>query len=69
MHYGAENEGEPKVAVVSSYADEEWYKTLTRRPTLIIQLEQKALVAAGMSLLLVPREPRAFPVYAYEDVA
>ncbi|MFS7998325.1 hypothetical protein Hanom_Chr12g01152411 [Helianthus anomalus] len=66
MHYRAESEGVPKVAVSVSFADQEWYKTLTRRPTLIIQLEEKALVAAGMSLLWVPREPRAFLVYAYK---
>ncbi|MFS7921317.1 hypothetical protein Hanom_Chr03g00235381 [Helianthus anomalus] len=60
------NEGVPKVAVVASYVDEEWYKTLTRRPTPIIQLEEKALVVAGMSLMWVPREPRAYPVYAYK---
>ncbi|MFS7998323.1 hypothetical protein Hanom_Chr12g01152381 [Helianthus anomalus] len=66
MHYRVESEGVPKVTVSVSFADQEWYKTLTRRPTLIIQLEEKALVAAGMSLLWVPREPRAFPVYAYK---
>ncbi|MFS7921329.1 hypothetical protein Hanom_Chr03g00235521 [Helianthus anomalus] len=60
------NEGVPKVAVVGSYANEEWYKTLTRRPTPIIQLEEKDLVVAGMSLMWVPREPRAYPVYAYK---
>ncbi|KAJ0640243.1 hypothetical protein HanLR1_Chr16g0613151 [Helianthus annuus] len=66
MHYRAKSEGVPKVAVSVSFADQEWYKTQTRRPTLIIQLEEKALVAAGMSLPWVPREPRAFPVYAYK---
>ncbi|KAM0067609.1 hypothetical protein Hdeb2414_s0002g00063371 [Helianthus debilis subsp. tardiflorus] len=35
-------------------------------PTLIIQLEEKALVVAGMSLMWVPREPRVAPVYAYK---
>ncbi|KAJ0743163.1 hypothetical protein HanPI659440_Chr10g0372671 [Helianthus annuus] len=64
MHYRTESEGVPKVVVAASYADKEWYKTVTRRPTPIIQLEEKALVAAGMSLMWVPREPTAFPVYA-----
>ncbi|KAJ0681000.1 hypothetical protein HanPI659440_Chr16g0630821 [Helianthus annuus] len=66
MHYRAKSEGVPKVAVSVSFADQEWYKAQTRRPTLIIQLEEKALVAAGMSLPWVPREPRAFSVYAYK---
>ncbi|KAF5773757.1 hypothetical protein HanRHA438_Chr13g0602941 [Helianthus annuus] len=66
MHYQSESEGVPKVAVSISFPDEEWYKTLTRRPTPIIQLEEKALVAADMSLLWVPRDPRAYPVYAYK---
>ncbi|KAM0049665.1 hypothetical protein Hdeb2414_s0008g00288551 [Helianthus debilis subsp. tardiflorus] len=39
---------------------------ITGRPTPIIQLGEKALVAAGMSLLWVPRDPRAYPVYAHK---
>ncbi|KAJ0699624.1 hypothetical protein HanOQP8_Chr10g0358001 [Helianthus annuus] len=66
MHYRTESEGVPKVVVAGSYAYKEWYKTVTRRPTPIIQLEEKALVSAGMSLMWVPREPTAFPVYAYK---
>ncbi|KAF5766060.1 hypothetical protein HanRHA438_Chr15g0723131 [Helianthus annuus] len=31
--------------------------------------KEKALVAAGMSLLWVPRDPRAYPVYAYKGKA
>ncbi|MFS7954544.1 hypothetical protein Hanom_Chr07g00631751 [Helianthus anomalus] len=61
--------GVPKVVLAGSYADREWYKTLTKMPTPIIQLEEKALVAAGMSLMWVPREPRAAPVYAYKGKA
>ncbi|KAJ0441887.1 hypothetical protein HanRHA438_Chr16g0750791 [Helianthus annuus] len=66
MHYQSDSEGVPKVVVSVSFADQEWYKTLTRRPTPIIQLEKKALVAASMSLLWVHREPSAFPIYAYK---
>ncbi|KAJ0666683.1 hypothetical protein HanPI659440_Chr17g0669501 [Helianthus annuus] len=58
MHYRAESEGVPKVVLVGSYIDREWHKTLTKMPTPIIQLEEKALVAAGMSLMWVPRDPR-----------
>ncbi|MFS7948126.1 hypothetical protein Hanom_Chr06g00556301 [Helianthus anomalus] len=54
MHYRSESEGVPKVAVSVSFTDQEWYKTLTWRPTPIIQLEEKALIAAeGYSLMNV----------------
>ncbi|MFS7948127.1 hypothetical protein Hanom_Chr06g00556311 [Helianthus anomalus] len=53
IHYRSESEGVPKVAVSVSFTDQEWYKTLTWRPTPIIQLEEKAHIAAGMSLLLM----------------
>ncbi|MFS7962835.1 hypothetical protein Hanom_Chr08g00731201 [Helianthus anomalus] len=69
MHYRAESKGVPKVVVVGLYADREWNKTLTKMPTPIIQLEGKVLVAAGMSLMWVPREPRATPLYAYKGKA
>ncbi|KAL9993301.1 hypothetical protein Hdeb2414_s1047g00976391 [Helianthus debilis subsp. tardiflorus] len=61
MHYPSESEGVPRVI---AFTDEDWYKTLSRRTTPMIQLEEKALVAAGMSMLWVPRDPRAYPVYA-----
>ncbi|MFS7972982.1 hypothetical protein Hanom_Chr09g00851221 [Helianthus anomalus] len=48
-----------------SYADQDWYKTLTRVPTAIVQLEEKDLFAAGMSTVWVPKDPRAAPVYAF----
>ncbi|KAJ0752165.1 hypothetical protein HanPI659440_Chr09g0321221 [Helianthus annuus] len=51
MHYRAESEWVPKVVVAGLYANREWYKTLTNMATLIIQLEEKALVATGMSLI------------------
>ncbi|MFS7999141.1 hypothetical protein Hanom_Chr12g01162511 [Helianthus anomalus] len=37
MHYLTESEGVPRVAVSIAFADVEWYKILTRRPTPIIQ--------------------------------
>ncbi|KAF5773841.1 hypothetical protein HanRHA438_Chr13g0603861 [Helianthus annuus] len=55
MHYRTEREGVPKVVLVGFSTDREWYNTLTKLPTLIIQLEEKALVAAGMSLLGCPK--------------
>ncbi|MFS8018565.1 hypothetical protein Hanom_Chr15g01393501 [Helianthus anomalus] len=69
MHHRSESEGVPRVAVSIAFGDEEWYKTLVRRPTPIIQLDEKALVAAGMSLLWVPRDPKAYPVYAHKGKA
>ncbi|KAJ0946754.1 hypothetical protein HanRHA438_Chr01g0007431 [Helianthus annuus] len=66
MHYRSENEGVPRVNVSISYADQDWYTTLTRKVTPIIQLEERALVAAGMSMLWVPQNPRAYPVYGYK---
>ncbi|KAJ0851875.1 hypothetical protein HanRHA438_Chr14g0631841 [Helianthus annuus] len=66
MHYRSESEGVLRVAVSIAFADEDWYKTLSQRATPMIQLEEKALVAAGMSMLWVPRDPRAYPVYAHK---
>ncbi|MFS8017429.1 hypothetical protein Hanom_Chr15g01380281 [Helianthus anomalus] len=66
MHYRSESEGVPRVAVSIAFVDEDWYKTLSRRTTLMIQLEERALVAASMSLLWVPHDPRAYPVYTHK---
>ncbi|KAJ0630733.1 hypothetical protein HanOQP8_Chr17g0641741 [Helianthus annuus] len=52
--------------VGGTYADRDWYKALTRVPTAIIQLEENALVGAGMSLMWVPRDPRVAPICAYK---
>ncbi|MFS7967954.1 hypothetical protein Hanom_Chr09g00791891 [Helianthus anomalus] len=64
MHYCVDSEGVPKLPV-GSYADQQWYKTLTRNPTTMLQLDEKALVAVGTSLLWLPKNPRAAPIYAY----
>ncbi|MFS7991978.1 hypothetical protein Hanom_Chr12g01076951 [Helianthus anomalus] len=66
MHYRAESEGVPRVNVSIDFADQEWYKVLTRKVTPIVQLEEKALVAAGMSMLWAPRDPRGFSIYGYQ---
>ncbi|MFS7937897.1 hypothetical protein Hanom_Chr05g00433141 [Helianthus anomalus] len=66
MHYHAEREGVPKFVLVGAYHDREWYKTLTHVPTPIIQLEEKAPVAAWISIMWVPKDPRAAPVYAFK---
>ncbi|MFS7922017.1 hypothetical protein Hanom_Chr03g00243681 [Helianthus anomalus] len=69
IHYRSESEGVPRVAVSISFASEEWYKTLTRKATPMIQLDENALFAAGMSLLWMPRDPRVYPVYAHKRKA
>ncbi|KAF5802640.1 hypothetical protein HanRHA438_Chr06g0271001 [Helianthus annuus] len=69
MHYRAESEGVPRVNVSISFADQDWYTTLTRKATPMIQLEERALVAAGMSMLWVPQNRRAYPVYGHKGKA
>ncbi|MFS7937868.1 hypothetical protein Hanom_Chr05g00432821 [Helianthus anomalus] len=66
MHYCAERERVLKLVLVGAYQDREWYKTLTKVPTPFIQLAEKAYVAAGMSMMWVPKDPRAGPVYAFK---
>ncbi|MFS7962939.1 hypothetical protein Hanom_Chr08g00732351 [Helianthus anomalus] len=66
MHYRAESEGVPKINVSIAFAEQEWYKALTRKATPITQLEERALVGAGMSMLWVPKNPRGVPVYGYQ---
>ncbi|MFS7947847.1 hypothetical protein Hanom_Chr06g00552991 [Helianthus anomalus] len=66
MHYRTKSAGVPRVNVSIAFADEEWYKTLTWKATPMIQLEERALVAAGKSMLWVPQNPRAYPMYAHK---
>ncbi|KAJ0800043.1 hypothetical protein HanPI659440_Chr03g0098411 [Helianthus annuus] len=67
MYYRVEHKGVPKVVLVDSCDDcagsgiKPSQRFLPR-----FQLGEKALVAAGMSLLWVPRDPRAALVYAYK---
>ncbi|MFS8006312.1 hypothetical protein Hanom_Chr14g01247751 [Helianthus anomalus] len=51
------------VDVVVNFAQQEWYKKLTHKATSISQLEERALVGAGMSMLWVPKNPLGVPVY------
>ncbi|KAM0039630.1 hypothetical protein Hdeb2414_s0012g00384241 [Helianthus debilis subsp. tardiflorus] len=64
MHYQAESEGVPRVNVSVDFTEQEWYKVLTRKVTPIIQLEERALVASGMSMLWAHQNPRGFPIHA-----
>ncbi|KAJ0804961.1 hypothetical protein HanPI659440_Chr02g0044091 [Helianthus annuus] len=66
IHYRNESEGVPKIMIGGSYADRDWYKTLTKTPTAMLQLEEKDLVATGMSLMWVPKDLRAAPINAHK---
>ncbi|MFS7917853.1 hypothetical protein Hanom_Chr03g00194041 [Helianthus anomalus] len=66
MHYRAGSEGIPKVSVVADFAQQAWYKKVTGKATSISQLDEMALVGAGMSLLWVLRNPLGVPVCGYQ---
>ncbi|KAF5758972.1 hypothetical protein HanXRQr2_Chr16g0735591 [Helianthus annuus] len=58
MHYREESEGVPRMNVSLDFVEQEWYKVLTRKVTSIAQLDEWALVAAGISMLWAPQNPR-----------
>ncbi|MFS7987463.1 hypothetical protein Hanom_Chr11g01022981 [Helianthus anomalus] len=66
MHYRAEGEGIPRIDVTVDFATQEWYKKVTHKATSISQLEERALVGAGMSMLWVPKNPLGVPIYGYQ---
>ncbi|KAM0002482.1 hypothetical protein Hdeb2414_s0008g00275161 [Helianthus debilis subsp. tardiflorus] len=66
MHHLSESEGVPRVNVSISYTEQDLYTTLTRKVTPIVQLEERALVVAGMNMLWAPKNPRGFPFYEYK---
>ncbi|MFS7955296.1 hypothetical protein Hanom_Chr07g00640991 [Helianthus anomalus] len=55
LNYRAGSEGVPRVNVSVDFVEQEWYKVLTRKVAPIIQLEERALVAVGMSMLWAPQ--------------
>ncbi|MFS7932898.1 hypothetical protein Hanom_Chr04g00373331 [Helianthus anomalus] len=63
MHYRSVDEGIPKVDVLVGFAEQDWYKKITHKATTISQLEEMALVGAGMSLLWFPKNPLGVPIY------
>ncbi|KAM0056819.1 hypothetical protein Hdeb2414_s0006g00222981 [Helianthus debilis subsp. tardiflorus] len=69
MHYREESEGVSRVNVSINFAEQEWYKVLTQKVTSCVQLEERALVAAGMSMLWAPQNPRGIPIYGYQGKA
>ncbi|KAJ0834932.1 hypothetical protein HanRHA438_Chr16g0749291 [Helianthus annuus] len=66
MSYRQVGQGVPKVDVLPDYAAQEWYGKITAKPTAISQLDEMALVGAGMSLLWVPKHPLGQPAYSHK---
>ncbi|KAJ0547573.1 hypothetical protein HanRHA438_Chr08g0358431 [Helianthus annuus] len=66
MHYRSVSEGIPKIDISVDFAKQEWYKKVTHKATAISQLEEMALVGAGMSLRWFPKNPLGVPVYGYQ---
>ncbi|MFS8013883.1 hypothetical protein Hanom_Chr15g01338231 [Helianthus anomalus] len=65
MHFQRPNEKVPKEPVIE-FADQQWYKTFVGRPTPMLQLDETSFVAAGMSMLSAPKNPRHAPTYGYK---
>ncbi|MFS7954222.1 hypothetical protein Hanom_Chr07g00627761 [Helianthus anomalus] len=65
MHYRSVDDGISKIDVLFGFAEQSWYKKITHKATAISQLEEMALVGAGMSLLWVPKNPLGVLVYGY----
>uniref|UniRef100_A0A251TRA1 Putative transposase (Putative), gypsy type n=1 Tax=Helianthus annuus TaxID=4232 RepID=A0A251TRA1_HELAN len=66
MLYRQVSQGIPKVDVLPNYGAQDWYKRITAKPTAISQLDEMALVGAGMSLLWVPKHPLGQPAYSHK---
>ncbi|KAM0048340.1 hypothetical protein Hdeb2414_s0008g00273301 [Helianthus debilis subsp. tardiflorus] len=65
MSYRQVAQGIPKVGVLQDFAAQEWYGKITGKATAISQLDEMALVGAGMSMLWVPKHPLGQPVYSH----
>ncbi|KAJ0603296.1 hypothetical protein HanIR_Chr03g0148961 [Helianthus annuus] len=66
MSYRHVEQGVPRVDVLPNYGDQDWFKKITAKPTAISQLDEMALVGAGMSLLWVPKHPLGQPAYSHK---
>ncbi|KAJ0571506.1 hypothetical protein HanHA300_Chr05g0190961 [Helianthus annuus] len=60
------SQGIPKVGVIPDFAAQDWYRKITAKATAISQLDEMALVGAGMSLLWVPKHPLGQPAYSHK---
>ncbi|KAL9996512.1 hypothetical protein Hdeb2414_s0692g00936321 [Helianthus debilis subsp. tardiflorus] len=65
MSYRQVAQGIPRVDVLPDFAAQEWYGKITAKATAISQLDEMALVGAGMSMLWVPKHPLGQPVYSH----
>ncbi|KAM0072113.1 hypothetical protein Hdeb2414_s0001g00032781 [Helianthus debilis subsp. tardiflorus] len=65
MSYRQVAQGIPKVDPLPDFAAQEWYGKITAKATAISQLDEMALVGAGMSMLWVPKHPLGQPVYSH----
>ncbi|KAM0040321.1 hypothetical protein Hdeb2414_s0012g00392391 [Helianthus debilis subsp. tardiflorus] len=66
MSYRQVSQGLPKVDPLPDFAAQEWYGRITVKATAISQLDEMALVGAGMSMLWVPKHPLGQPVYSHK---
>ncbi|KAJ0558085.1 hypothetical protein HanIR_Chr07g0332451 [Helianthus annuus] len=66
MSYRQVGQGVPKVDALPDYAAQEWYGKITAKATAISQLDEMALVGAGMSMLWMPKHPLGQPVYSHK---
>ncbi|KAJ0783029.1 hypothetical protein HanRHA438_Chr01g0019121 [Helianthus annuus] len=65
MTYRQVAQGIPRVDPLEDFAAQEWYGRITAKATAISQLDEMALVGAGMSMLWVPKHPLGQPVYSH----
>uniref|UniRef100_A0A251TWI3 Uncharacterized protein n=1 Tax=Helianthus annuus TaxID=4232 RepID=A0A251TWI3_HELAN len=66
MTYRQVDQGIPRVEPLEDFAAQEWYGRITAKATAISQLDEMALVGAGMSMLWVPKHPLGQPVYSHK---
>ncbi|KAJ0491851.1 hypothetical protein HanIR_Chr12g0568361 [Helianthus annuus] len=66
MTYRQVDQGIPRVEPLENFAAQEWYGRITAKATAISQLDEMALVGAGMSMLWVPKHPLGQPVYSHK---
>ncbi|KAM0010675.1 hypothetical protein Hdeb2414_s0071g00773811 [Helianthus debilis subsp. tardiflorus] len=66
MLYRQVAQGIPRVDPLVDFAARDWYRKITAKATAISQLDEMALVGAGMSMLWVPKHPLGQPVYNHK---
>ncbi|KAM0061487.1 hypothetical protein Hdeb2414_s0004g00136701 [Helianthus debilis subsp. tardiflorus] len=66
MSYRQVAQGLPKVDPLPDFAAQEWYGKIIVKAAAISQLDEMALVGAGMSMLWVPKHPLGQPVYSHK---